>query len=555
VSPVVDQPGTYTLLVTYQDNGCTASATVVVQQDILHPVVNAGADGLLTCAVTTAQLTGSVTGQNGNFVYQWIASSGGQIISGGNTPSPVAGTGGTYTLIVTNTANGCTSSDIAIVNTDTQIPVVAIATPGIISCVVPQVLLNGSGSQSGPSIQYNWSTANGQIVSTSGPNCTAGKSGTYSLVVLNTANGCSSQQSVTVTDNIQLPAVEAGPSPMLNCTVVEAALNGAGSSSGQNFVYYWSTLDGNILSGSSTLSPVVNEPGIYTLQVTNTITGCKNTDDVQVLLDTNVPTDIVVDLKRPGCKDNDGEIRFKEIKGGTGPYLYSIDGGETFVEAIDFDQITPGIYNLYIQDINGCEYEENITVPSAPDPAISIQPYFELELGDSLRLNAALPPGYPLALIDTIIWTPVEGLNFRGNSIQDRLTPYVKPFSTAEYTVRIISKDGCEDRDNVVILVNIEPHIYIPNVFSPWKEDGDNDVFLIFASDKQIAQIDRFQVFDRWGEMVFTDANFQPNDPAHGWTGYHNGRLMTPAVFVYYAEISLIDGRKLLYKGDVTLVR
>jgi gliding motility-associated-like protein len=107
----------------------------------------------------------------------------------------------------------------------------------------------------------------------------------------------------------------------------------------------------------------------------------------------------------------------------------------------------------------------------------------------------------------------------------------------------------------VVILVNTEPHIYIPNVFSPWKEDGDNDVFFIFASDKQIAQIDRFQVFDRWGEMVFTDSNFQPNDPAHGWTGYHNGRLMTPAVFVYYAEISLIDGRKLLYKGDVTLVR
>jgi hypothetical protein len=352
-----------------------------------------------------------------------------------------------------------------------------------------------------------------------------------------------------------LPTVEAGPSSMLNCTVAEATLNGTGTSSGQNYIYTWSTQDGNILSGNYTLNPVVNEPGTYTLQVTNTTTGCKNTDDVQVLLDTNVPTDIVVDLTRPGCKDNDGVIRFKEIKGGTGPYLYSIDGGETFVEAIDFEQIAPGLYNLYIQDLNGCEYEENITVPSAPDPAISIEPLFELELGDSLKLSATLPSGYPLSLIDTIIWTPLEGLNFRSNSIQDRLTPYVKPFSTAEYTVRIISKDGCEDRDNVVILVNTEPHIYIPNVFSPWKEDGDNDVFLIFASDKQIAQIDRFQVFDRWGEMVFTDSNFQPNDPAHGWTGYHNGRLLTPAVFVYYAEISLIDGRKLLYKGDVTLVR
>jgi hypothetical protein len=102
---------------------------------------------------------------------------------------------------------------------------------------------------------------------------------------------------------------------------VEAALNGTGSSSGQNYVYSWSTQDGNILSGNYTLNPVVNEPGIYTLQVTNTSTGCKNTDDVQVLLDTNIPTDIVFDLKKPGCRDNDGVIRFTEIKGGEGPYL------------------------------------------------------------------------------------------------------------------------------------------------------------------------------------------------------------------------------------------
>jgi hypothetical protein len=55
--------------------------------------------------------------------------------------------------------------------------------------------------------------------------------------------------------------------------------------------------------------------------------------------------------------------------------------------------------------------------------------------------------------------------------------------------------------------------------------------------------------------MVFTDKDFQPNDPSHGWDGRHKGQLLVPAVFVYYAEIRLIDGRVLLYKGDVTLVR
>jgi hypothetical protein len=78
---------------------------------------------------------------------------------------------------------------------------------------------------------------------------------------------------------------------------------------------------------------------------------------------------------------------------------------------------------------------------------------------------------------------------------------------------------------------------------------------MIFADGDQIEKVDNFQIFDRWGSMVFTDKDFQPNDPSHGWDGRHKGQLLVPAVFVYYAEIRLIDGRVLLYKGDVTLVR
>ena len=75
------------------------------------------------------------------------------------------------------------------------------------------------------------------------------------------------------------------------------------------------------------------------------------------------------------------------------------------------------------------------------------------------------------------------------------------------------------------------------------------------ADGAQIDKVDNFQIFDRWGDMVFVDKDFAPNDRKHGWDGRHRGTLMTPAVFVYYAEIRLIDGRVLLFKGDVTLVR
>ena len=241
--------------------------------------------------------------------------------------------------------------------------------------------------------------------------------------------------------------------------------------------------------------------------------------------------------------------------GGVGPYLYSINDGVTYSPTLNYANIAPGTYELWIQDANGCEFHKKLVVPKAPDPGISIAPEFDIQLGDSLQLKATLPPGYPLNLVDSIIWTPLDGLIFSGTDVFSRLKPYARPAKPTEYTVTVVSTDGCKASDRVLIRVDDEPNIYIPNAFSPWDEDAVNDVVYIFAKESQVKIIKSFQIFDRWGAMVFQDYNFHPNDPKHGWDGFHHGKLMTPAVFVYYAEIELIDGRILLYKGDITLVR
>jgi len=551
---VVNEPTPYTLLVKDNVNGCTSSVTVTVPEDIQNPTAVAGTDGLLTCAITSLNLSGIGSSDSTIFFYQWTTPNG-NILVGANTLTPVITAGGSYDLSVVNLDNGCMSTDQVIVNTDTQNPTVAIASPAVLGCTVPTVVLNGAGSSGGANFQYAWSTTNGNIVSGGATNAaTVSIAGLYTLDILNTFNGCSASQTVQVSDNTVLPLAEAGPSFTLTCNVEQVALQGSGSN-GSIYAYSWTTQGGNILSGANSQTPVVNQPGTYALLVTNTTTGCKQTDNVQIIQEMNVPTDFDYFLLKPTCKDNDGVITFGQIQGGFGPYRYSIDGGQNYTTSLDFGVITPGIYDLLIQDINGCEFQQPLMVPKAPDPDITTPPVFEIQLGDEQNLNAVLAPGYPLSLVESIVWTPLEGLTFNGTSIQSQLNPTAKPLKTTEYTVTIVSTDGCQATDRVLIRVDNRPYIYIPNAFSPWNEDGENDVFLIFANGAQIDKVDIFQIFDRWGEMVFSDQNFQPNDPAHGWNGRHKDKLLVPAVFVYYAEIRLIDGRVLLYKGDVTLVR
>ncbi|MCS6930404.1 MAG: choice-of-anchor L domain-containing protein [Saprospiraceae bacterium] len=555
LKPIVSRPGTYTLQVTNLDNGCTAVESIEVKEDVTPPVADAGAAQTLTCAVTTLQLNGTGSSQvGGPYFYEWTTPNG-VILAGQNTLTPTVAAPGVYALLVLNIANGCSSTAQVSVTQDIQKPTVKIADAPTITCAVKQVPLDGSASSSGPGYAYAWSTTNGNIV---GPSnvlvAQANAPGVYTLTVLNTINGCTNSASVQVPSNTLAPNATAGPPFTLTCSVLEVRLQ-AFASTGPQFIYQWTSAGGgNILSGANTLNPRVNRPGRYLLLVTNTQTGCTKSDETLVYQETNVPTDFLFQLKRPSCKDNDGIVAFQQVVGGYGPYLYSIDNGKTFRPENEFKNLTPGTYDLVIQDANGCEFHKKLVVPQAPDPGVDLVPEINLSLGDSTRLQAKLPSGYPLALVDTILWSPLEGLIFTGRDILSLLKPIAVPTRPTEYKVTVVSKDGCEASDRVLIRVDDEPHIYIPNAFSPWHE-GENDVVFIFAKSNQVRQVNSFQIFDRWGTMVFQARNFPPNDPKYGWDGRFRGVLMNPAVFVYYAEIELIDGRRLLYKGDITLVR
>jgi gliding motility-associated-like protein len=93
---------------------------------------------------------------------------------------------------------------------------------------------------------------------------------------------------------------------------------------------------------------------------------------------------------------------------------------------------------------------------------------------------------------------------------------------------------------------------HIPNIFSP-NGDNINDVLFI-QSNSEVLSVNAFRVFDRWGNVVFENFNFLPNDEQQGWNGTFSGKPLNPGVFVYWASIETTRGDEVIV-GDVTVVR
>ena len=105
----VTAAGVYTLRVTNPANGCTSTATASVTVNTTPPIAMA-TGGTITCGNTTTTVSGAGSSTGAGFTYLW---SGPGTIVNGTTLTATVNAAGTYTLRVTNTANGCTATATA----------------------------------------------------------------------------------------------------------------------------------------------------------------------------------------------------------------------------------------------------------------------------------------------------------------------------------------------------------------------------------------------------------------------------------------------------------
>jgi gliding motility-associated-like protein len=367
-SLIVNAGGTYRVTVT-NIQGCSASRELAVTRVSL-PQADAGAARELTCITPSATLGGNGTSLGNAYTFLWTGPGIHSATAG--TPQPVVQIPGVYSLVVTDTVYGCISIAAQTTVTDlTALPAVSLQVQGSLNCTATSVVLSGTGSASGTNISYQWIGPNQQAIPGANQlNYTTANPGEFTLRVTNTYTGCTNQLSGTVIQDATYPVAEAGAPQGLNCLVLSATLNGSQSSVGNNVAYLWSTPNGNIVSGATTPTAAVNQPGLYILRVTNQSNNCISRDTVIVTQDITPPTVVLspggeIDCLHPtiqlsGSGSSFGaQFRYEWLRSGS-PAILS--------NALQYLAAAAGNFQLRVVNTeNGCSAAANVLVTENPE--------------------------------------------------------------------------------------------------------------------------------------------------------------------------------------------
>ena len=120
------------------------------------------------------------------------------------------------------------------------------------------------------------------------------------------------------------------------------------------------------------------------------------------------------------------------------------------------------------------------------------------------------------------------------------------------YTLTIFFGDCIETR-SVTVEVKEIPTVYIANMFSP-NGDGNNDYFVIQNNPEFDLIMDSFRIFDRWGNLVYENANFKTNDENEAWDGRYDEKPLLPGVYVYVLSYQY-NSQENIHSGTITLMR
>jgi len=230
--------------------------------------------------------------------------------------------------------------------------------------------------------------------------------------------------------------------------------------------------------------------------------------------------------------------------GGVPGYTYGLDSINFVTDSI-LGNVSAGIFPVFVMDTEGCIASIDVTVIEPEELIVNAGLDTTVNLGFPAEISSfVLPFQRPVA----ISWSPTAALE-----CVDCPSTTLLPLESDIYTITVIDSTGCIATDSVMITVNKDRPIFIPNAFSP-NFDGTNDIFTAYGN-PGAEQIQIMRIFNRWGALMFEGENLPLNSNTIGWNGVFNNQDMQPGVYVYYIVVDFIDGVSVAFEGDITIIR
>jgi len=520
---------TYTVTITSDSSACVYEESVSIQSP---PELTITKSDDLDCSTLSSSLT-AITSVGG-LTLEWTGPS----LSSADSVI-VVDQPGRYILSAYDPASGCSLVDSIVVTQDLTSTMSSVSKSGDIDCITNEVILTANTNISNPT--FEWMGPSGSSYNGESINIT--EAGSYVVTITNVAGTCTGVDSIVVNAMGDFLDITIEKSNDLNCNADNAQLTVVSASA--DWTFSWTYLGGDVGDESSI---TVEYPGEYSVVITDA-DGCSGTNSIEVLLADIV--DASFSITQADCLDELGSITIDNVEGGVAPLMYSVSGGAVFSDSPIFENLDTGEYEIIIQDGFDCQYTAGVVdILEFEIPTVSLPDTIFVEENTSVIISPEL------SAIDNEI-ASIEWVGDADISCNDCLTPSVLGIEDTELEVNILYENDCLASARVVIIVNKVNNelIYIPNIFSQNELSASNRIFNPFASVEINARVLQFNIYDRWGNLVFTAENFLISDAnLNGWDGTYNGRSAELGVYTYSLNLEFSNGDNKRLSGSITLI-
>ncbi|MCB0639425.1 MAG: gliding motility-associated C-terminal domain-containing protein, partial [Lewinella sp.] len=196
-------------------------------------------------------------------------------------------------------------------------------------------------------------------------------------------------------------------------------------------------------------------------------------------------------------------------------------------------------------------YQDHLPTPDGCDTLRTLH----LEVTSPRLTELATQPA-SCALDDGAVFLTVSGgTGAQAWSLNGRpLAPaaVIDGLPAGSYSLVITDELGCQ-LDTTLLIEPARCPIYVPNAFSP-DGDGVNDDFRIHAWADLALTVRRYEIYDRWGGLIYRAEDFPVHGAGPWWDGRYHGEPLPVSTYVYLIEVIYPDGVVETLTGDVTVL-